>query len=728
MKIKYKFPILIMSIVLTLFLSFSGTLFFLYRNEGIRVIKQEAGYQLDTQVSKMELIFNKYIYDIKTLSTSVQFLNFIEEDIRRPYLNNLLSTYLKENLDILSGVWIMSEKNSIDSLDEYYINTYNGNDVGKYNPIFYVDKHDIGHTQTNEEDFYEDYYIVPITTKQLFITEPYTYSYDGVEVLMVSFCYPVSFNNETNIVIGFDVAVSTMVANVLSYKPFDIGYTFLLNDKGNFIAHPASQIIGKNIADVDPEYNKKYNVLNNLKAHLEVSFDKIATATGLVSYTLFKPFNIAETYEKWFIAFSVPLSAINEKFNTALRIMVLYLIIILFILGISVFFSTSFLTKKITILSNSFKSISSGEADLTKKLHFKSKDEIGDIGDNFNIFLEKLSLIVSNIRDSQNKLIEIASELSSSAEEASAATNQMSSNMMSLEQITLNQVSGATESDATVLEISKNIQKLKEKMNKQKQSIIDSTSNIEEIVANIASVSKMIKNVNNNFMELAQVADVSKTQLNKTLEKVDEILTLSKKLNDANTTIQDIASRTSILSINAGISAAHAGDYGRGFKVIAEEVRRLAEDATSQSKIVRDNISTIQNDIKEVEVLSSKVKESFDATLVLVSKTTQMENEANSAMDEQAIASNDVLNKLKVINHITEEVNDSFNEVVEGSSMISKEMNELIELSSILENSVKETSLGIKEINSAISLVSDSAQKNKIEADNITENIGKFKI
>jgi methyl-accepting chemotaxis protein len=723
MKLRIKLPIIIVSITLSLFIIFSTFLLAQYKKEGVSGLKQTIQTELGTQAVRMERIFSENILSLKMTSFLIKQVSYVEESKRREYILSILKETLENNKGI-SAIWLMSTSNSIDSLDSKLQNTDLGDELGRFNPFLYFNDDALVIEQSNEEDFKEDYWLSPVATQKLYITDPYLYEYNGGSALMISFSLPVS----KEIVIGFDLTIDNLVTSISSYKPYGEGYSFLLNDKGAFLSHPKKDIISKTIDIVDPEYNEKYRVLEKIMSHQKVEFEKYSTATKVMSYTLMLPFSILDSSSKWYVAFSVPLTVINNKINAVASLMGVFLIIAAVILTVSVLIISILLTRRITVLSRAFENISSGDADLTTRIDIKAKDELGDISKSFNLFLNKLRKIVSDTKNTQKELFSTAETLSALSEELAASTNQIDTTMNNVKKTTLEQVTGANESNATVHEIIRNIQNLNTKIILQKDSVNNSTANIEEMLSNMESIANMINNISLKFKELSEKTDLSDKALLNTLSKVDDIILLSETLTNANTMIKTIASRTSILAINAGIESAHAGEFGKGFKIIADEVRKLADDSSNESKVISNNILDIQKRIQEVKAMSLEVQESFVVTQNVLKETSKLENETSASLEEQRLASKDVLESLSKVNEITNEVINSFQEIVNGSSEIGKEMDNIIVLSNQVENSIKEISIGIKEINSSAQLVSENSSVSKQNATILKDNVDKFKV
>ncbi|MCQ2576654.1 MAG: methyl-accepting chemotaxis protein [Treponema sp.] len=350
-------------------------------------------------------------------------------------------------------------------------------------------------------------------------------------------------------------------------------------------------------------------------------------------------------------------------------------------------------------LEDAITDISSGHADLTKRIDIQVNNEIGRVVDRFNHFCNKLQRIMSSMKQSKEDLVKTGAVLNSNTENTASSIIEILSNIESMGNNIEVQSDIVTETASAVNEIASNIESLNNMIDTQATAVTQASAAVEEMIGNITSVSNSVRKMNNEFDDL-QVRIGNGIDLQQAVnEKIHEIEIESKALQDANTVIADIASQTNLLAMNAAIEAAHAGDAGKGFSVVADEIRKLSENSTAQSNSIGKQLSTIQNSIEQIVVVSQQAKDAFSLVSNGISGTSDLVKEISYSMDEQAEGSKQISIALSNMNNTSSEVQNSSQEMSAGNKVILDEIKRLQDSTFSMKTGMEEMSTGAALVN-----------------------------
>jgi len=199
----------------------------------------------------------------------------------------------------------------------------------------------------------------------------------------------------------------------------------------------------------------------------------------------------------------------------------------------------------------------------------------------------------------------------------------------------------------------------------QSAAITESSAAIEEMVANIRSVSNTLSRNAANVKDLQEASEVGHSGLSEVAADIREIARESESLLEINAVMQNIASQTNLLSMNAAIEAAHAGESGRGFAVVADEIRKLAESSSAQSKTIGAALKKIKGSIDKITRSTDNVLNRFKAIDDGVKTVAEQESVILGAMEEQGKGGKQVLEAIGQVNDITNQVKDSSRQMLE---------------------------------------------------------------
>ena len=422
-------------------------------------------------------------------------------------------------------------------------------------------------------------------------------------------------------------------------------------------------------------------------------------------------------------------TAILNQLNRSFSYYMLIALVVSYVVSliISIFMSNSIclpLEKTVNILRD----ISDGEGDLSNRLPVKGKDEIAQLATYFNKTFEKLSSSISTVISESSNMSEIAENLSSNVTETASSINQIDSNIASIKNQIANQTSGVEETSSTMQSIKNQIQELSKSIEDQAMSVAHSSSAVEQMVANIRSVTDILKKNTVSVNALAESANIGRKGVNENVELIKEISDGSKGLIEASKIIQSIASQTNLLAMNAAIEAAHAGEAGKGFSVVADEIRKLAETSGEQGKTIGSVLNDLNELITRVTESSLDIQSKFDVIYENTQTVSQQEAVIDSAMEEQASGSQQILSSMQEINTITDKIKQAFSLMDTRIQDITEEMQKLSNITMEINGSMSEMSIGVNEINTAVQEINTKTQDNHNSITLVSSEINKFKV
>ena len=371
------------------------------------------------------------------------------------------------------------------------------------------------------------------------------------------------------------------------------------------------------------------------------------------------------------------------------------------------------ISQRLRFVGKSIKSLSSGDADLTLRVPVKGNNEFSELGNDVNAFVGILQNLVQKLNNAQLSLEQIGNELGVNSQKTASATTEIMANITSVRTQAEVQSKAVTETSSVLQHSTENVQELVNLVNNQVAGITQASAAIEQMIGNISSVSNSVKMMSENFKILDTNVGDGNLKLENVGNKVNQMAEQSKMLLQANNMIAQVASQTNLLAMNAAIEAAHAGESGKGFSVVADEIRKLAETSSVQSKNINAELKEISSTIGDVVVLSKEARNSFDSIVTQLTTTDTLMEQIDNAMTEQSLASTQILEALADMKGQSASVNEKSVDLRTGIENVQNNMNVVAQVSDVILGSMDEMAAGSQQISASSQSVSDLAQSTR---------------
>ena len=515
--------------------------------------------------------------------------------------------------------------------------------------------------------------------------------------------------------IGLDLDLTDLASRISSIRIGKTGYCMLMQNDGLILADPKHT-----------DYNLKTLKETDIPAFNEIDKMKEGSAFIMLDGKTWKVSVFSLPEVNWKVALFIEQNEILSLFYTLLKNMILiglFMFVLYFTLA---FIFAGALKRYFKRLEIVFGKIASG--DLTDRLAVKKNNEVGRIMMNLNTAIENNHTMICLLKDEADKMNSIGSQLSSSMEETAAAIKQIGENVKGVKEKAMSQAAGVTETVATVEQINGRLSRLVSSIEMQTESINESSVVITRMAENTVKIAKTLDQNNELIKTVYGQTKVGKDGARTANEIVKQIAEKSASLLEASQIIQNIASQTNLLAMNAAIEAAHAGESGKGFAVVADEIRKLAEGSNLQGKQIAAVIKETTEIIHNITEAGSRAEKTFIDVYNLVSQISEKEDSILEVMREQEENGKHVLDAIKRINDVTSEIDSASAEMLEGGNQIGQEMQKLAEITLETTDSMNEIASGADQITIAVKEVSDITQKNKASIENLSNEVSKFKV
>lgn len=384
-----------------------------------------------------------------------------------------------------------------------------------------------------------------------------------------------------------------------------------------------------------------------------------------------------------------------------------------------------YLFGRFTRLNTIFNKVAEGDFTVKALIH---SDELGNIASAMNDAIEKIRASFATIANTTKNMQTVSQTLSAKMMESSVALNEITGNIENVENRIMVQHTEVTETAAKINTIAQTISSLDSHIDHQADSISASAISIGDIIKNIQIVQDRAEKNLQSIKTMEKTTHTGKETVAMVVDVTKVITEQSEGLLDAITVIQNTASQTNLLAMNAAIEAAHAGEAGKGFAVVADEIRKLAEESGAQGTSITKVLEELKHKIESLNGAGPLVAEQFEKISSMMDFVYRQEDGMIRTMKEQMQGAQTVLGVINDMNAVTTKVKKNSNEILTGASDISDGVGKLSRLSDDITHSITEMAKGVMEVNQAIQEINSIAVSNTKNATSVAEEIEKFRV
>ena len=620
----------------------------------------------------------------------------------------IFSEALKEpfnNVDNIDTSWVNQQSGLISTLDpgavasyfwgnqeEVFINYAKNKEY--FNTMFSMGVNG-AYTATNGEETFEgsysdkNFYKESLEKKEMVISSPFTDPDTGTEVVAIS--KPLLIDNDVKVLIGATVKLSYIQSLTKNMNINGHGYAWIIDENRNILTHQDPEMVG---TKVDIEKNPELEQITNKMIAGERGLDYY-NYQGIQKEIAYAPIEGVN----WSMAITADQEVLMKPMQNMRRGIIIAVLITILIGIIVSYFISAQIVNPLIELSEVAKKVANG--DLTVEI--EEDNDKGEIG----ILKNAIREMIGNLAAMIEQIKEVSEQMASSSEELSASGQQVSNTAEQVGTAIQEVASGAEEQSAQIDETRDNVSDLASGID----NVSDMSKDMDEQADNVISNIDQGKNEINNTIK--QVQEV-KVQANKTSENINELGDLSEEIGEIVELINGISAQTNLLALNAAIEAARAGEAGRGFSVVADEIRELAEESSEATENIAGLITDIQNRVEVTIGQMNKAEDAVGTSVDAIKSTEDSFEEINNAA--------------RKLRDLIEDVSQATSGMADNSSEVSASIEEIAAVSEEASGNAEEVAASSEEQIAATEDIVEGAEELAKISDKLIETIEQFKL
>ncbi|WP_341278717.1 methyl-accepting chemotaxis protein [Paenibacillus sp. FSL H8-0537] len=506
-----------------------------------------------------------------------------EQQLSRENVVELLGTMVENDPRVLA-YYTLWEPNAFDQKDEVNINFKSYDDItGRFIP--YVFRNGSSTAVSPLTDYTVqgagDYYLLPKESKKTTYVDPYFYEIAGQQVLITSIVIPIMDQSGAFLgIVGADISIESFQNAAAEYAPMG-GHVSLISEKGKYLANPNDP------ATLNQPFGDN--------AEKQALLDDVMKGTRLLGYTpnadgdevlrLFEPIALPGSTQFWYSQSVIPKTAIFAEFTKSQTSLLIVAISSMLLLGLIISLLIRFMViRKLQLFNQGLEKMAEG--DLTQSIAIKQQDELGKMAASFNSMTEKLRSMFQLVTNLGVAVSETSEQLTASADQTSKASETIAESIqtVAMDAESQNQHAGGTA-----------------------EAMYAMSSLVQRIAESSDQVAASANGVALQTSDGYQLMQQAVRQMGQIQHSVSETEAAIVRLNERSAQIGQmtglitaISVQTNLLALNAGIEAARVGEHGRGFAIVAQEVRKLAEQTKQAADQVSQLVDGIRSDTEHV--------------------------------------------------------------------------------------------------------------------------------